>query len=118
MVTNAPMQSLYETTVVIDRAADIPAGAAAASDNAGVSSKTGVRYLVLAIVVTIVSILHFNLISLACSIPAIIYATKVRAIAIDGNTAACIDPCRHGMQLRRVTNETPTIARRHRLHSL
>ena len=57
---------------MVDRAATTQA-----TGGAEVSSKTGVRYLVLAIVVTIVSILHFNVFSLACSIPAIIYATKV-----------------------------------------
>lgn len=68
------LQSLYETTVVVDRAATTQAAGATDYE---MSSKTGLRYLVLAVVVTIVSILHFNVFSLACSIPAIIYATKV-----------------------------------------
>ena len=64
------MQSLYETTVVLDRESTVPAPEP-------VASSSGARYLALAIVVTIISLLHCNVLSLACSIPGIIYASKV-----------------------------------------
>ena len=78
------MQSLYETTVVLDRESTVPAPEP-------VASSSGARYLTLAIVVTIISLLHCNVLSLACSIPGIIYASKVtQSILRNRAVATCV----------------------------